>query len=41
MARDLVGDEPFAVMLGDDIIDSEVPCMKQMVRGLREARRAR
>jgi UTP--glucose-1-phosphate uridylyltransferase len=31
MARDLVGDEPFAVMLGDDIIDSEVPCMKQMV----------
>src|SRR5438477_1689389 len=31
VARDLVGDEPFAVMLGDDIIDSAVPCMKQMV----------
>jgi UTP--glucose-1-phosphate uridylyltransferase len=31
MARDLIGDEPFAVMLGDDIIDSAVPCMKQMV----------
>jgi len=31
MARDLVGDEPFAVLLGDDIIDSQVPCMKQMV----------
>jgi UTP--glucose-1-phosphate uridylyltransferase len=31
MARDLVGDEPFAVMLGDDIIDSSVPCMRQMV----------
>jgi UTP--glucose-1-phosphate uridylyltransferase len=31
MARDLVGDEPFAVMLGDDIIDAAVPCMKQMV----------
>jgi UTP--glucose-1-phosphate uridylyltransferase len=31
MARDLIGDEPFAVMLGDDIIDSEVPCMKQMI----------
>jgi UTP--glucose-1-phosphate uridylyltransferase len=30
-ARDLVGDEPFAVMLGDDIIDSPVPCMGQMV----------
>jgi UTP--glucose-1-phosphate uridylyltransferase len=31
VAKDLVGDEPFAVMLGDDIIDSAVPCMKQMV----------
>jgi UTP--glucose-1-phosphate uridylyltransferase len=31
MARDLVGDEPFAVMLGDDIIDAAVPCMRQMV----------
>src|SRR5688572_9596915 len=32
VAKDLVGDEPFAVMLGDDIIDSAVPCMKQMVQ---------
>jgi len=31
VARDLVGNEPFAVMLGDDIIDSAIPCMKQMV----------
>ncbi len=31
MARDLVGDEPFAVMLGDDIIDNVVPCMRQMI----------
>jgi UTP--glucose-1-phosphate uridylyltransferase len=31
MAKDLVGNEPFAVMLGDDIIDSAVPCMKQMI----------
>jgi UTP--glucose-1-phosphate uridylyltransferase len=31
MAKDLVGDEPFAVMLGDDIIDNPVPCMRQMV----------
>ena len=31
MARDLVGDEPFAVMLGDDIIDGPVPCMRQMI----------
>lgn len=31
VARHLVGDEPFAVLLGDDIIDSEVPCLKQMM----------
>ncbi len=31
MARDLVGDEPFAVILPDDVIDSEVPCLKQMI----------
>lgn len=30
-ARDLVGNEPFAVFLGDDIIDSNVPAMQQMV----------
>jgi UTP--glucose-1-phosphate uridylyltransferase len=29
-ARDLVGDEPFAVILPDDIIDATVPCLKQM-----------
>ena len=32
MAKALVGQEPFAVLLGDDIIDSEVPCMKQMMQ---------
>lgn len=31
MAKELVGDEPFAVILPDDIIDGEVPCLKQMV----------
>lgn len=30
-ARDLVGDEPFAVLLSDDIIESRVPCLKQML----------
>jgi UTP--glucose-1-phosphate uridylyltransferase len=30
-ARDLVGDEPFAVMLSDDIIDAEVPALKQLL----------
>ena len=31
MAKELVGEEPFCVLLPDDIIDSTVPCMKQMV----------
>ena len=30
-ARDLVGDEPFAVILPDDVIASEVPCIKQII----------
>ena len=30
-ARPLVGDEPFGVFLGDDIIVSEVPCMRQLL----------
>src|SRR5262249_44493450 len=30
-ARDLVGDEPFAVLLSDDVIDGQVPCIKQMI----------
>src|SRR5437773_3453253 len=30
-ARELVGNEPFAVLLADDVIDSEVPCLKQMM----------
>ncbi len=29
-AKDLVGDEPFAVMLADDLIDSDVPCIRQL-----------
>ena len=29
-ARDLVGDEPFAVMLADDLIDSDIPCIRQL-----------
>jgi UTP--glucose-1-phosphate uridylyltransferase len=31
MARELVGPEPFAVLLADDVIDSEKPCLKQMM----------
>ena len=37
-AKDLVGDEPFAVILPDDVIDAEVPCLKQMI-GIFEERR--
>jgi len=31
VARDLVDEEPFAVLLGDDLIDADVPCLKQMI----------
>lgn len=30
-AKELIGDEPFAVLLGDDLVDSSVPCAKQMI----------
>ncbi|HEY4381601.1 MAG TPA: UTP--glucose-1-phosphate uridylyltransferase GalU [Acidobacteriaceae bacterium] len=36
MAKELVGDEPFCVLLPDDIVDSNVPCMKQMVEAFAE-----
>ncbi len=31
-ARHVVGDEPFMVLLGDDLVLSEVPCAKQMLQ---------
>jgi len=31
VARELVGQEPFAVILGDDVIDAEPPAMKQLI----------
>jgi UTP--glucose-1-phosphate uridylyltransferase len=36
MARELVGDEPFAVLLADDVIDANPPCLAQMVRAYEE-----
>ena len=30
-AKEIIGDEPFAVILGDDIIDAQKPCLLQMV----------
>jgi UTP--glucose-1-phosphate uridylyltransferase len=31
VARDLMNEEPFAVLLGDDVIVSDVPCIRQMM----------
>jgi UTP--glucose-1-phosphate uridylyltransferase len=36
MAKDIVGDEPFCVLLPDDIVDARVPCLKQMVEAFYE-----
>jgi UTP--glucose-1-phosphate uridylyltransferase len=36
MSRDLVDEEPFAVVLSDDVIDSQVPCLKQMAEVFEE-----
>ncbi|MCO0601148.1 UTP--glucose-1-phosphate uridylyltransferase GalU [Peribacillus butanolivorans] len=30
-ARKFIGDEPFAVLLGDDIVQSDTPCLKQLI----------
>lgn len=30
-ARSFIGNEPFAVLLGDDVVDAKVPCLKQMI----------
>lgn len=30
-AKSFIGDEPFAVMLGDDIVDAKTPCLKQLI----------
>lgn len=30
-ARHFIGDEPFAVLLGDDVVQSETPCLEQLM----------
>lgn len=35
-ARKFIGDEPFAVLLGDDIVQSETPCLKQLINQYEE-----
>jgi len=37
-AKELVGDEPFAVILPDDVIDANPPCLKQMIDVFEEKR---
>src|SRR5438046_1716680 len=37
MARELVGHEPFAVLLADDVIDASKPCLKQMMEVFEES----
>jgi UTP--glucose-1-phosphate uridylyltransferase len=37
MAKEVVGNEPFCVLLPDDIVDADTPCMKQMVEAFNEA----
>ncbi len=36
MAKEVVGNEPFCVLLPDDIVDADTPCMKQMVEAFYE-----
>jgi UTP--glucose-1-phosphate uridylyltransferase len=31
VSRELINDEPFAVLLGDDIIEADTPCIRQMI----------
>ena len=35
-AKSFIGNDPFAVLLGDDIVDSETPCLKQLINAYYE-----
>ena len=35
-AKSFIGNEPFAVLLGDDIVDADTPCLKQMINAYDE-----
>lgn len=39
-AHSFVGNEPFAVLLGDDIVESEEPCLKQLINVYDEHQRS-
>ncbi|MDC9388591.1 sugar phosphate nucleotidyltransferase, partial [Clostridioides difficile] len=38
VGRSFIGDEPFAVMLGDDYVDNDVPCLRQFMYAYEEYR---
>lgn len=35
-AKQFVGDESFAVLLGDDVVDAKVPCLQQLIQAYEE-----
>jgi UTP--glucose-1-phosphate uridylyltransferase len=35
-AKSFIGNDPFAVLLGDDIVDAETPCLKQLINAYDE-----
>src|SRR5690606_4556865 len=35
-ARKFIGNEPFAVLLGDDIVQAETPCLRQLIQQYEE-----
>lgn len=37
-ARKFIGDEPFAVLLGDDIVQAETPCLQQLIKQYEDTR---
>ncbi|CAH0236630.1 UTP--glucose-1-phosphate uridylyltransferase [Peribacillus frigoritolerans] len=37
-ARNFIGNEPFAVLLGDDIVQSETPCLRQLINQFEESK---
>ncbi|XID93087.1 UTP--glucose-1-phosphate uridylyltransferase GalU [Paenibacillaceae bacterium WGS1546] len=39
-ARNFIGDEPFAVLLGDDIVEAEVPCTRQLIEQFERTERS-
>ena len=38
-AKDLVGDEPVAVLFGDDIVESKTPCLAQLIKVFKTAQK--